>query len=147
MNENGYIYLRDNKWFLQESVIKMGITTHTKNRENTYITGEIERGYYIYVVEIPLQKLHIIDKILKNYFKHLNIYKGGGTEFYKRNIIFLIEPFLQQLTITYRILTNNEILCLNYFHKIQNIKNINKIKTILNTINFKNFIEKSMNVH
>jgi hypothetical protein len=37
-------------------------------------------------------KMKIIDKCLKCY-----IYKGGGTEFYKRNIIDLIEPCLKKM--------------------------------------------------
>ena len=49
MSEFGIIYLRDNKWFQKENVIKMGITISLKNRNSTYITSEIERGKFIYI--------------------------------------------------------------------------------------------------
>jgi hypothetical protein len=62
-------------------VIKMGIASFAKDRSNTYITCEVERGEYIYVIEIPLDKMKILDKCLKSFFRY-NIYKGGGTEFY-----------------------------------------------------------------
>jgi hypothetical protein len=39
----GFIYLRNNNWWLRENVIKMGITTFANDRNNTYITSEIER--------------------------------------------------------------------------------------------------------
>ncbi len=46
------------------------------------------------MIEIPLDKMKILDKYLKLYFKSYNIYRGGGTEFYDRCIINLIEPYL-----------------------------------------------------
>ena len=36
----GYIYIRDNKWYMENNVYKVGITTSIKDRSNTYITGE-----------------------------------------------------------------------------------------------------------
>ena len=88
MNQlKGTIYLRDNAWYKMENVIKMGIATFAKDRSNTYITGEVERGEYICVIEITLDKMKFIDKCLKHYFKSFHIYKGGGTEFYNRIII------------------------------------------------------------
>jgi len=97
MNQlKGTIYLRDNAWYKIENVIKMGIASFAKDRSNTYITGEVERGEYICVIEVPLDKMIFIDKYLKNYFKLYHIYKGGGTEFYNRCIINLIEPYLKK---------------------------------------------------
>ena len=60
----GNIYLRDNSWYKRENVIKMGIDSFVKDRNNTYITGEVERGEYICVIEIPLDKMKFIDKSL-----------------------------------------------------------------------------------
>ena len=83
MNQiKGTIYLRDNAWYKMENVIKMGIASFAKDRSSTYITSEVERGEYIYVIEIPLDKMKILDKCLKSFFRSYNIYKGGGTEFY-----------------------------------------------------------------
>jgi hypothetical protein len=53
----GTIYLRDNTWYKMENVIKMGVSSFAKDRNNTYITGEVERGEYVCVIEIPLNKI------------------------------------------------------------------------------------------
>ena len=48
----GTIYFRDNAWYKMENVIKMGIASFARDRANTYITGEVERGEYLSVIEI-----------------------------------------------------------------------------------------------
>jgi hypothetical protein len=93
----GFVYLRDNDWFRTENVIKMGIATNIRSRESTYITGEIKRGKFIKVFQVPDIKLCIIDKCLKRYFKDYLVYRGGGTEFYDRRVIDLIEPYLMKM--------------------------------------------------
>jgi len=50
----GYIYIRNNDWYKSNNVYKIGITTSIKDRNNTYITGELYRGYYIKIYEIFL---------------------------------------------------------------------------------------------
>jgi superfamily II DNA or RNA helicase len=142
MKETGTIYLRDNAWYKMENVIKMGIASFAKDRNNTYITGEVERGEYICVIEIPLDKMKILDKVFKSYFKEYNIYKGGGTEFYNRCITELIEPYLKKINIEYKILTSDEILLMNRCERIKNMQNINKIKNIINKVNVCEFINK-----
>ena len=141
----GIIYLRDNNWWQKENVIKMGITTFAKDRNNTYITGEIERGEYICLIEIPLEKMKILDKLLKTYFKSYNIYKGGGTEFYDRNIIDLLIPYLNIINITFKVLTQYEINTINRCERIRNLPNIEKIKSIFNKIKIKNIIQQYKN--
>ncbi len=146
MNQSkGTIYLRDNAWYKKENVIKMGIATFAKDRSNTYITGEVERGEYICVIEIPLDKMKPMDKCLKHYFKAFHIYKGGGTEFYDRNIIDLIEPYLKNINISYKILTKEEINFMNRQERVRNILNIipnvDKVKKVLNKLNVKNIIQ------
>jgi superfamily II DNA or RNA helicase len=134
MEPKGTIYLRDNAWYKKEHVIKMGIASFAKDRSNTYITGEVERGEYVSVIEIPLDKMRTIDKFLKNYFKEYNIYKGGGTEFYDRSIIGFIEPYLNLLNIDYKVLTPEEILLMNRCERIRNIPNVDKVKTFFNKL-------------
>ena len=138
----GFIYFRDNAWYRIENVIKMGITEFTKDRSNTYITGEVERGEYLCVIEIPLDKMRFIDKCLKNYFKSYNIYKGGGTEFYNRCIVDLIEPYLTKINIEYKILTKEEINFMNRCERIRDMPNVDKLKKIFNQIKIKNIIQK-----
>ena len=115
----GTIYLRDNAWFKREGVIKMGIASFAKDRSSTYITGEVERGEYITVIEIPLEKMRVLDVCLKGYFKPYHIYKGGGTEFYNRSIIDLLVPYLQNLNLEYKVLSKEEILLMNRCERIK----------------------------
>ncbi len=142
MNQlKGTIYLRDNAWYKMENVIKMGIATFAKDRSNTYITGEVERGEYIYVIEIPLDKMKFIDKCLKHFFKSFHIYKGGGTEFYDRCIIDLIEPYFKNINIPYKILTKEEINLMNRCERVRNIPNVDKVKKSFNQLKIKNIIQ------
>jgi hypothetical protein len=142
MNElKGTVYLRDNTWYKMENVIKLGIATFAKDRSNTYITGEVERGEYICVIEIPLDKMKFIDKCLKQYFKSFHIYKGGGTEFYDRCIIDLIELYFKDINIQYKILTKEEINLMNRCERVKNIPNVDKVKKVFNQLNIKNIIQ------
>jgi len=120
--EKGYIYIRDNEWYKIRNVLKLGITTSIKDRNNSYITGEIERGYFIKILELDVnqQQLIIIDKLLKIKFKKLNIYFNGGTEFYNREIETKIEEFLLKSKIKFKLINEEEI-------KRINIKNRNKL--------------------
>ena len=128
MNLTGTIYLRDNAWYRMENVIKMGIATFARDRSSTYITGEIERGEYITVIEIPLAKMRYVDNLLKYHFTSLHVYKGGGTEFYDRSIVHLLEPYLQSLNIEYKVLSKSEMDTMDRCIRLQTLKNINKIK-------------------
>ena len=146
MNQSkGTIYLRDNAWYKMENVIKMGIASFAKDRSSTYITGEVERGEYICVIEIPLDKMKILDKHLKMYFNSYHIYKGGGTEFYDRSIIDLLEPFLKKTNIEYTVLTKEAINLMNRCDRIRNLNNVIKLKNIFNQLKITNIIQKYKN--
>jgi superfamily II DNA or RNA helicase len=110
-----YIYIRDNIWYNSENIFKVGITTSIKDRSNSYITGELYRGFYIKIYELNInpQKLKLIDNLFKKDFKHLNIYFDGGTEFYDRCIINLIETFLIENKIDFISKTEDELKRIN----------------------------------
>ena len=113
--DKSYIYIRDNEWFKQSNVYKVGITTSIKDRASTYITGELHRGVYVKIYELNINKrqLHLIDKLLKDEFKHLNIYYNAGKEFYNRIIINEIEPYFQENNIKFISKTENELTRIN----------------------------------
>ncbi len=142
----GKVYLRDNPWYALEQVIKLGIAANAKDRSNTYITGEVERGKYIWVVEIPLDKLHIIDKCLKQHFKSLHVYKGGGTEFYDRSIIDLIESYFAQLGVPHKVLTKDEIDQMHWSERVRelvrNMPHKDKVKQVLDQMDVANMIRQ-----
>jgi len=128
-----------------KNVYKVGITKSIKDRNNTYITGEVERGEYLCLIEIQLDTMKLIDNCLKNYFKSLNVYKGGGTEFYKRCIIDLIEPYLDKMNISYTVLSKEEINLINRCERIRNIPNVENLKNIFNKLVVKDIIQKYKN--
>jgi len=111
----GYIYIRDNEWYKQCNVFKVGITTSIKDRENTYITGEIYKGNYVKIYELNVNKtkLLLIDNLIKSDFKHYNIYFNGGTEFYNRLIIDEIEPYFIKNNIKFISKTDDELFRIN----------------------------------
>lgn len=105
-----YVYARTNKWFEQQNVVKVGITQCCISRGASYVTGEMERGYYCFVVAIyTMSSMNIVDNCMKNYFHHLNMYKGGGTEFYDTSIIKAIPSYLSKLNLEFDILSCKEI--------------------------------------
>jgi len=136
MNKKGYIYIRTNDWFELKNVYKMGITKSIKDRNNSYITGEIIRGKFIKIFELNIKHenhLKIIDDLLKNKFKKFNIYIDGGTEFYNKIIIDKIDDFLIKHKINFKLVDENDLKRLN--------KKTNKNKFE----DFKNLIYKYIN--
>ena len=104
----GYIYLRDNDWFREEQVYKMGIMTNGKNRDSTYSTGEVKRGTFVVVIEIAWCQMKRFDLVLKHHFQKLNRRFGGGTEFYSRSILKYLIPFVKS-RLPCRVLSQEEV--------------------------------------
>lgn len=104
----GYIYVREHKSYSDYGCYKVGKTLSIPDRENNYITGEIERGKFIKVFYIE-DKLTTIDKGIKNYFSHYNVRYDGGTEFFKKSIVNEIEGFIDLTTVKYRVLSDFEV--------------------------------------
>lgn len=107
----GYIYIRYNEYWNIYNACKLGKTLNIYDREQTYITSEIKRGYYKLVIELDYNILDYIEKILQNHFNILNLHVkiNGGIEFYKKEIIEYILSYLDNYNIIYRILNENEI--------------------------------------
>ena len=60
----GTIYIRDNQWFSQLGLYKVGKATSAKDRSSTYLTSEPIPGKYVMVVEVG-DKMDIVDKLMK----------------------------------------------------------------------------------
>lgn len=108
----GYIYIRTHSSYDIFNAYKLGKTENLKERDSTYITGEIERGKFIKVLKF--ENKNIIDKVEKlliSYFKSQNlyIYVNGGVEFFNKKINDIIEPFLIDNNYTFHILSQEEI--------------------------------------
>lgn len=109
--EKGYIYIRSNKYWSSDGVYKFGKTKNIIDRETSYITTETKRGFYVSVIEVDLNILDKLELRLMKYFYSLGLYfyDGGGVEFFKKDIIKYIYPYLDKHKIKYRILSNEEI--------------------------------------
>ena len=106
---NGYIYVRNHLSYDVDDACKMGKANNIPERDTQYATGEIKRGYFEAVFEVPIEKMGIVERLLQNEFRELNVKYDAGTEFYNKQIITLIEPYLITLGIKYRKLSKQEI--------------------------------------
>lgn len=106
-----YFYARDNWWFSQENVFKLGVCTCIKDRNNTYLTGEVRQGTFVYVIQIAHEDMHRVDRYLKTKLASYHVYAEGGTEFYRRDSIEngRIEHDLTLINVMYKVLTREEI--------------------------------------
>ena len=127
----GYIYIRNHSSYDVEDVCKMGKTNNIPERDSQYATGEIKRGCFDNVYQVPIEKMGIVERLLQNEFSNLNIKYDGGTEFYNKEIINLIEPYLINIGIQYRKLSNQEI---------SDLIRCNRVKKTIKKINIKSLI-------
>jgi len=127
MNQpNGYIYARNHPSYDVDDACKMGKAINIPERDTQYATGEIKRGYFEAVFEVPIEKMGIIERSLQYEFRELNVKHDAGTEFYNKKIITLIEPYLITLGIKYKKLSKQEISDLVRCNRVRKtIKKIN----------------------
>ena len=118
----GYIYIRRHESYEFYNACKLGKTENIPERNSSYITGEIKRGYFEYVFEIFNNDVEYIEKRLQENFYEFHIKYDGGTEFYDKKIITLIEPYLKKYGFEYRKLSKAEIDQLVRCKRIDNNK-------------------------
>ncbi len=123
---HGYIYIRIHPSYDEYDACKLGKASNIPDRDAQYATGEIKRGYFEKVFEVPNEKVGIIERLLQYEFRDFNIKYNAGTEFYNKQIINLVEPYLVSLGIQYKTLTNQEISDLVRCNRVRKtIKKIN----------------------
>jgi predicted helicase len=129
--KKGFIYVRTNEYFQTYNILKLGKTSSLIDRESSYITSEIKRGYFILAYEIDISKISIVEKILQNELLHYNIYFDSGKEFFHIDILNLIEPTLIKFNIEFKKLDKDEIYNLLRNERIKRLfKVISKRKLI-----------------
>lgn len=128
-NNNGYIYIRQHIYYDNDNICKLGKTNNLNNRNNCYITGEYKRGYFKLVIEILNNQKYdntFIERLLQNNFKNYHRKIDGGNEFYNKDIINKIVPFLSETRLKFRVLTKEEIYDIINQEKINNMTNQEK---------------------
>jgi hypothetical protein len=74
MNQTkGYIYVRNHPSYDVDDACKMGKTNNIPERDTQYATGEIKRGYFEGVFEVPIENMGIVERLLQNEFCELNV--------------------------------------------------------------------------
>ena len=128
MNSTGYIYIRYHESYDKYDACKLGKTQNIPDRDNTYVTGEILRGHFEAVFEVPIENMGNIEHLLQNEFRELNIKIDGATEFYNKKIITLIEHYLIKLGFQYKKLTKQEINDLVRCNRVRDIRSLINIQ-------------------
>jgi superfamily II DNA or RNA helicase len=121
---NGYIYIRNHSAYDIENACKMGKASNIPERDSVYATGEIKRGWFNPVFEVPYELMSNIEHQLQIKFSEFNIRYDAGTEYYNKKIISHIEPYLIKNKIKYRKLTDEEI---NELVRLNRNKNTNHV--------------------
>jgi len=128
----GYIYTRNHASYEVYDACKLGKAQNIPERDTQYATGEITRGHFEEVFEVPITQMGIIERLLQNEFRELHIKYDAGTEFYNKQIINLIEPYLITLGIKYKKLSKQEI---------SDLVRCNRVRQTMKKINTKAFIQ------
>ncbi len=131
-NSIGYIYIRTHPSYDVDDVCKVGITIFYPERDFQYATGEFRRGTFQSVFEVNSNAMRFIEKLIHSHFKGLSRKANGGTEFFNKKIIDLLEQYFFETGIEYRKLSNQEI---------ENSIRKYRIKKILKKIDKKELIE------
>ena len=72
IHENGYVYIRRHQSYDVYNACKFGITTNIPERDQQYATGEIKRGYFSNVIEMPVKDTRTFEKLFGKYCKSSN---------------------------------------------------------------------------
>jgi superfamily II DNA or RNA helicase len=150
----GYIYIRYHEAYDKYDAFKLGITTNIPDRDTQYATGEIKRGIFEIVFEIPIEKMKNIEYLLHRKFCDFNCKINGGKEFFNKKIITLIEPFLINIGVKYRKLSSQEISSLlrrnrirESFKKLIQFMKLKRTKQIYIPRNYQTIIIKNAIIH
>jgi superfamily II DNA or RNA helicase len=130
----GYIYIRSHASYDIYDVCKIGKTSNIPERDSQYATGEIKRGFFEEVFEIIIGQITLIERLIQNEFRELNITFDAGTEFYDKKIITLIEPYLIKLGIKYKKLSKQNINDLLRRNRIRNIMKKINVKSLIRAL-------------
>ena len=130
---SNYIYFRNiYPYYENHGLVKLGQTKDIIDRGSSYVTSEYIRGNFIKIYEINKDCI-LIEKLCKNNFKALHEYKDGGTEFFNKKIMNLVENYFNTIpNLKYKVVNIEEIerkVRLNIL--IKSLKNI-RIKLIPN---------------
>ena len=120
---DSYIYVRHHPSYDPYDAVKLGVADVVPDRDSTYATNEIERGVFVLVIRVPHKKSRIIENAMQMHFHGLglHVYRGGGTEFYRKEIVEMIVPYLSTLNTEFTVLTTEEINALKRATRVKQL--------------------------
>ena len=121
---NGYIYVRNHSSYERYNAYKLGKTINIPERDSHYATGEIERGHFVSIFEVPILQMNFIERLLQNEFSQFSVKYDAGTEFYNKIIVDLIEPYFENMGIKFKKLNTVEIRNLIRCNRIRIVKSL-----------------------
>jgi superfamily II DNA or RNA helicase len=130
----GYIYIRTHPAYDLYNACKLGKAINIPDRDSQYATGEIIRGTFEAVFEVPNERVGIIERLLQNEFREHHVKHNAGTEFYDKAIIQRVVPYFKQIGITYRQLPGYEVAELLRKHRIRKIMKKIRISSLIRAL-------------
>lgn len=130
----GYIYIRTHPAYDLYNACKLGKAINIPDRDSQYATGEIIRGTFEAVFEVPNERVGIIERLLQNEFREHHVKHNAGTEFYDKAIIQRVVPYFKQIGITYRQLPGYELAELLRKHRIRKIMKKIRISSLIRAL-------------
>ena len=70
---------------------KLGKAHNIPERDTQYATGEIKRGYFEEIFEVPIEKMGI-ERLLQNEFRELNIKYDAELNLPIKKLLLLLNP-------------------------------------------------------
>lgn len=134
MNDNyGYIYIRTHSAYDVHNAVKLGKTMNIPDRDSQYATGEVVRGQFNFVVEMPRDVLHRTELLLQRNLHAYHIQNTGGTEFYNNCILEnnaqMVRDALTAHGVSYRMLDDAEVATLLRKYRVHNtIRKLNALR-------------------
>jgi len=124
-------------------VCKLGQTSNIISRNSTYITGEYIQGKFTVIYKVYENKKEYIERLLQHYFNEqkMHMYVDSGIEFYKKDIITMIDTILKYHKIYHIKLTPYEIDRLERKAAAYNKKRRNMIKLPDNLDTYDNIVK------
>ncbi len=105
----GYLYFRENNDVYPEGVCEFGKTNDLLAQGFRYSSWEFNLGAFTKIVMVPLTKMSLLERIIKNLLENYHIKTNDGSDFYDKIILNEIEKIIQDLNTEYSVLDHNEI--------------------------------------
>jgi len=108
--EKGYLFIRSDENYDIDNAYYLGITNNLYEQNKALnIINENNKGKFKLVLEVLINRMERIESLLKVYFYNYNVNSDCGSNFYKKEILDKIEPYLDSINEYYLKLSDEKI--------------------------------------